>query len=97
MWSALGFVMLRWMAGDALAARATANRSRHIVTQHHIGHVLTASTKKMPNQLLAPTNTEPRRVISGRTGHATQDPATGTSSFADMSVSATHEELSYAA
>ena len=97
MWSALGFIMLRWMAGDALAARATANRSRHIVTQHHIGNVHTASSKKIPNQLLAPTNTEPRRVISGRTGHATQDPATGTLSFADMSVSATHEELSNAA
>ena len=96
-WSALGFIMLRWMAGDALAARATANRSRHIVTQHHIGNVHTASSKKIPNQLLARTNTEPRRAISDRTGHATQDPATGTLSFADMSVSATHEELSNAA
>ena len=89
--------MLRWMAGDALAARATANRSRHIVTQHHIGNVHTASSKKIPNQLLARTNMEPRRAMSDRTGHATQEPATGTSSFADASVSTAYEELSYAA
>ena len=89
--------MLRRVAGDTLAARATANRSRHIVTRHHIAHSNAAETKKIPSQLLARTNMEPRRAMSDRTGHATQDPATGTLSFADMSVSATHEELSNAA
>jgi len=89
--------MLRRVAGDTLAARATANRSRHIMTQHHIAHSNAAETKKIPSQLLARTNMEPRRAMSDRTGHATQEPATGTSSFADASVSTAYEELSYAA
>lgn len=91
------FFMLRLAAGDAVVARATANRSRHIVTQHVSAYFNAAISTKTANQPLGRANMVPRRAISDRTGHATQDPAASMLFLADTSISATHEELSYTA
>lgn len=89
--------MLRWAVGDIVVARATAIRSRHIVTQHTATYFNTESTKKIPNQPLGRVNTVPRRAMSDLTGHATQDPAAGMSFLADARTAASNEELSYTA